>query len=72
MFQVPHIAAILCNYIQSILASLRLSHHNYTLMVVNVGCPVYLVALPVGCQGGSVLKVDLAGLVNKKRFTSCF
>ena len=37
-----------------------------------VGCIVYLAAFIVSCLGGSVLKVDLAGVVKKKRATSGF
>ena len=37
-----------------------------------MGCLVYLVSIIVGCLGGSVLKVDLPGMVKKKRVTSCF
>ena len=29
-------------------------------------CIIYLLSLLVGCLGGSVLKVDLAGAVNEK------
>ena len=71
-FSSLYIVAILCNYIQASLGSLCLSHHNYKLMVGKVGCLVYLVALLVGCLGGSVMKVDFSGVVNKKRTTSGF
>ena len=37
-----------------------------------VVCIVYMAALLVGCLGGSVLKVDLAGAVKKKWVTSGF
>ena len=33
---------------------------------------VYMVALILGCLGGTVLKVGLAGAVNKKRVVSGF
>ena len=36
-------------------------------MIVKFGCLVNLVAFIVGCLVGSVLKVDLAGKVNKKK-----
>ena len=35
-------------------------------MVGKVGCIVYLVALLLGCMGGSVLNVDITGSVKKK------
>ena len=35
-------------------------------MVGKVGCLVYLLAILVGCLGGSVLNADLAGVVKKK------
>ena len=41
-------------------------------MVGKVRCIVYLALLLVSCLGDSVLKVDLAGLVKKKRETSGF
>ena len=41
-------------------------------MVGKVGCLVYLVALIVGCLGGSVLNFVLYGVVNKKRVASGF
>ena len=60
------IAAILWNYIQDSLLSLCLYNRNYTLMVGKVGYIVYMAALLVGCLGGSVLKVYLDGVMNKK------
>ena len=42
------------------------SHQNSTLVMGKVGCLVIMVALLVGCLGGSVLKVDLNGTVKKK------
>ena len=71
-FRYLYIAAILWNYIQARLGSLYLSKHNYTLMMGNVGCLVYMAALLIGCLGGSVLKVDLSGLVNKIMSASSF
>ena len=65
-FRPLHIASILWNYIQDSLGSLCLSHHNYTLIMGKVGCIVYLVALLLGCMGGSVLNVDITGSVKKK------
>ena len=41
-------------------------------MVGKIVCLIYLVALVVGCLGGSVLKVDLSGEVKKKCVTSGF
>ena len=41
-------------------------------MLGKVGCIVYMAALLLGCLVGSVLKVDLSGVVNKKRATSGF
>ena len=41
-------------------------------MVVKVGCIVYMAELILVCLVGSVLKVDLSGVVNKKRATSDF
>ena len=41
-------------------------------MVGKVGCLVYLAEIIVGCLGGSFLKVDLAGAVNKIRVASGF
>ena len=41
-------------------------------MVGKVGCLVYMVSLLVGFLGGSVLEVDIAGSVKKKRATSGF
>ena len=41
-------------------------------MMDRFGCVVYLAELLVGCLGGSVLKVDLYGILNKKRVTSGF
>ena len=38
----------------------------------NVGCLVGLAELILGCIVLSVLKVDLSGVVNKSRVTSCF
>ena len=35
-------------------------------MVGKVECILYLAALLVGCLRGSVLKVDLTGVINKK------
>ena len=61
-----HISIILRNDIQYRIGSLCLSHHNYTLMLGKVGCPVYLVELFVVFLEGSVLKVDIGGAVNKK------
>ena len=60
------------NYIQDSLESLYLSHHNYTLIMVKVGCPVYMAELLVDFLGGSYMKVDLSGAVNKKVETSGF
>ena len=71
-FSSLYIAAILWNYIQDSLGSLCLSHHNYTLMVGKVRCLVYLAEILVGCLGSSVMKVDLAGALNKKWVTSGF
>ena len=65
-FSSLYIEAVLWNYIQYSLVSLFLSHHNYTLMLGKVRCLVYLAALLIGCLGGTVLKVDLAGVVKKK------
>ena len=65
-----YIVAILWNYIQDSLGSLYILNQNYTLMVVKVGCIVYLAALIVGCLGGSVLKVDISGEVKKIRAAS--
>ena len=36
-------------------------------MVGKVGCLVYLLAILVGCLGGSVINADLAGVVKKKK-----
>ena len=60
------IADILWNYIQYFLGSLCLSHQNYTFVMIKFGCLVYLVALLVGCLGGSVTKFDLAGKATKR------
>ena len=35
-------------------------------MVGKVGCLVYMVALIVGCLGGSILMADIDGAANKK------
>ena len=43
-----------------------------TLVMGKFGCLVNMAALLLGCLGGSVLKVYLAGVVKKKRVTSCF
>ena len=67
-----HNTAILWNYTQSILGSMWLSRHNHTPMVSKVGCLVYMVDLLVGCLLGSVLKFNLAVVVNKKGGTSGF
>ena len=71
-FRSLYFEAILCNYIQASLGSLRLSHHNYTLLVGKVGCLVNMAALLLGLMGGTFMKVYLAGVVKKKRVTSCF
>ena len=65
-FRYLHIEAILWKFIQDSLGLLFLSHNNYTLIVGKVGFLVYLLALLVSCLGGSVLKVDLDGVVKKK------
>ena len=41
-------------------------------MVGKVGCILYLAALLVCYLGGSVMKVDLDGAINKKGVTSGF
>ena len=61
-----YISAMLWNYIQDNLVSLFLSRLNYTLMVGNFECLVYLETLLVGYLEISVLKVDFSGSVNKK------
>ena len=41
-------------------------------MTGKVRCLLNIAALPLGCLGGSVPKVDLSGAVKKKRSTSGF
>ena len=71
-FRYLYIADILWNYIQASLGSLCLSNYNYTLMVGKVIFLLYMVSFIVGFLGGSVMKVDIAGVVEKKRATSGF
>ena len=71
-FKYLYIVDILCNFIQSSLGLICLSHHNHTLMVGKFGCIVYIAVLLAVFLGGSVLEVDLAGAVKKKRATSGF
>ena len=68
-FRSMYIAAILCKYIQAILGSLWSSHHNCTLIMGKVVCIVYLSVLLVFFLGGSVLKVDIFGVVKKQMAT---
>ena len=65
-FRYLYIAYILWNYIQASLGSLCLSNYNYTLMVGKVIFLIYMVSFIVGFLGGSVMKVDIAGVVRKK------
>ena len=48
------------------------SFNNSTLVTGKVGCLVGMSERIVGCLGGSVLKVDITGVVKKNRVTSGF
>ena len=71
-FRSLYTASILWNYIQYSLGSICLYNHNYALVVGKVGCLIYLEKCIVDYLGGSVLKVDIAGSVKKRRATSGF
>ena len=48
------------------------SYQNSTFVMRKVGCSINMAALLVGFLGDSVLKVDLDGVVKKKKATSGF